>query len=130
MKFITNGKEFAVEAVRAFIADYQAKKNDDYEIDMAKCDQINDVIAYCKMLQDTRPDCKIIRCMLEPKHRQAYVQVLFSGEFTLSGENSSLAEFVNAIKLCDGVNITTNPAGDDFFQITFFVEDLWSPIEK
>lgn len=118
--------EFAKDVVKAFVTDYKTKNNDKYEFNMDKCDKMNDIIAYCRKLE-TECDCKIIRCMLEPKHEQGYVQVLFSGEFMLGDKETNLQEFVDALKLCDGINIVTNPVGSDLFQITFFVENLWIP---
>ena len=122
MSFVEN--EFAKNVVKAFLADYRSKDNNGYEFDEDKCDKMNNIIAYCQNLE-TEYGCKIIRCMLEPKYEQGYIQVLFSGELALGEKKSSLQEFIEALKLCDGVNITTNPAGEDFFQITFFVEHLY-----
>ena len=122
MNFIEN--EFAKDVIKAFLADYKSKNNSNYEFNMDKCDKINDIIAYCQKLEKEH-GCKVIRCMLEPKYEQGYIQVLFCGEFAIGAKDGSLGEFVDAIKLCDGVNITTNPAGEDMFQITFFVENLW-----
>ena len=116
--------EFAKNVIKAFLVDYKLKSNKDYEFNESKCDKMNDIIAYCQKLE-AEYGCKIIRCMLEPKHEQGYIQVLFSGELALGEKKASLKEFIETLKLCDGINITTNPAGDDMFQITFFVEDLW-----
>ena len=124
MNFIEN--EFAKDVIKAFLANYKSKDNDKYEFNMDKCDKMNDIIAYCQKLE-TEYDCKIIRCMLEPKYEQGYIQVLFRGELALGEKEASLKEFIDTLKLCDGINITTNPAGEDLFQITFFVEDLWIP---
>ena len=119
-------KEFAKDVIKAFIADYQSKDNDSYEFNMDKCDKMNDIIAYCQKLE-AEYNCKVIRYMLEPKYEQGYVQVLFNGELALGEKAESLKEFIDTLKLCDGINITTNPAGEDLFQITFFVENLWIP---
>lgn len=124
MNFIEN--EFAKDVIKAFFANYKSKDNDKYELNMDKCDKMNDIIAYCQKLE-TEYDCKIIGCTPEPKYEQGYVKVLFSGELAIGEREASLKEFIDTLKLCDGINITTNPAGEDFFQITFFVEDLWIP---
>ena len=124
MNFIEN--EFAKDVIKAFLADYNSKDNANYEFNMDKCDKMNNIIAYCQKIE-TECNCKIIRCMLEPKYKQGYIQVLFSGELTLGEKEETLKEFIDTLKLCDGINITTNPAGEDLFQITFFVENLWIP---
>ena len=124
-----NEKEFAKDVIKAFVADYQSKNNGDYEFNIDKCDKMNDIIAYCQKLE-SEYGCKIVRYMLEPKYEQGYIQVLFSGELVLGEKESSLKDFIETLKLCDGVNITTSPAGEDLFQITFFVENLWVPKRK
>ena len=116
--------EFAKDVVKAFLENYEAKDNNQYEFNLDKCDKMNEIIAYCQTLEKEF-GCKIIRCMLEPKHTQGYVQVLFDGELSLGDKADGLAKFIDTLKLCDGINVTTNPAGDDMFQITFFVDDLW-----
>lgn len=118
--------KFVKDVIRAYLTDYKSKDNGMYELNSDKCDKMNDIIAYCKTLE-TEYNCKIIRCMLEPKHEQGYVQVLFSGELVLGEKAESLKAFIETLKLCDGVNITTNPVGEEMFQITFFVENLWIP---
>lgn len=123
MNFIEN--EFAKDVVKAFLSDYMSKDNDGYEFNEEKCDKMNDIIAYCQKLE-TEYDCKIIRCMLDPKHEQGCIQVLFCGEAAFGERKESLEDFINAVKLCDGINIAANPAGDDLFQITFFIENLWT----
>ena len=120
-------KEFAKNVIKAYLLDYKSKNDDTYEFNSEKVDKMDDVILYCHKLEE-QYGCKIIRCMIEPKYRQGYIQVLFKGELILEKAYGSLDEFSNAIKLCDGINIDTNPAGEDMFQITFFIEDLW--IEK
>ncbi len=122
MNFIE--EELAKTAIKAFLVDYRSKNNDDYEFNDDKCDKMNDIICYCQKLE-TEYDCKIIRCMLEPRYEQGYIQVLFNGELPLGEKKASLEEFINTLKLCDGVNITANTVGEDLFQITFFVEKLW-----
>ena len=122
MNFVENS--FAKEVVKAFLSEYASKDNEKYEFDMDKCDKMNNIIAYCQKLEKEN-DCKIIRCMLEPKYEQGYVQVLFRGEFVLGESKESLTSFIEAVGQCDGINITTNPVGEEYFQITFFVEDLW-----
>lgn len=121
--------DFAKNVIKAFLTEYESKDNSRYEFNPQKCDKMNEIIAYCQKLE-TEYDCKIIRCMLEPKYTQGYIQVLFSGEFVLDKKAASLKDFIATLGLCDGVNITTNPAGDDLLQITFFVENLWIPKEK
>ena len=122
MNFIE--REFARKAVKEYFADYESRENSEYELNAEKRDKMTEIITYCQKIE-TECDCKIIRCMLEPKHEQGYIQVLFSGELVLGGKDLSVDEFASMVRLCDGINITTNPVGDGLFQITFFVENLW-----
>lgn len=122
-------KEFAKEAIRAFLAEYNIKDGGRYEFNPEKIDRMNDIIAYCQKLEKEY-GCKIIRCMLEPKYEQGFVEVLFDDEWALGQRPDSLNEFVRTLQACDGLNIATNPAGEDMFQITFFVEKLWVPKSK
>lgn len=122
-------EEFSKNVVKAFLLKYASKNNNDYEFNPEKCDKMNAVIAYCEKLE-SEYNCKIIRCMLEPKYVQGYIQILFDGEFAIGEKAMSLKEFTDTLTLCDGVNISANPAGDDMFQITFFIEDLWLPKTK
>ena len=124
MNFADN--EIAKNVIQAFLVDYESKNNGNYQFNPSKSHKMYDIIAYCQKLEREYA-CKIIRCMLEPKYEQGYIQVLFSGELALGEKAASLKEFIDTLKLCDGINITTNPAGEDLFQITFFIEDLWIP---
>ena len=117
-------EEFAKNVIKASLIDYKSRSSDNYVFNDEKCDKMNDVIAYCHELEN-KFGCKIIRCMLEPKHEQGYIQVLFSGELAFGNTDATLKAFIDTLKLCDGINISTNPAGEDLFQITFFIEDLW-----
>lgn len=118
--------EFAMDVIKAFCENQKRKQNSKYDLNPDKCDKMNDIIAYCQRFE-SEYDCKIIRCMLEPKYEQGYIQVLFQGELVVGEKQGNLNDFIETLKLCDGINITTNPAGEDMFQITFFVENLWVP---
>ena len=124
-----NTEEFLKNVIKADIVRYAAKDSSGYVFNDDKCEKMNDIIAYCQKLEQDY-GCKIIRCMVDPKQEHGYVQVLFQGEFAVGGEDGSLEEFISTMKMCDGVNITTNPASDEMFQITFFVENLWIRKDK
>lgn len=115
-------KDFVSEVIKAYLQDYQKKNNNDYEYDSDKLDKVNEIIARCRDMEDNFK-CKIIRCMLEPKYEQSYVQVLFKEELAVNGEQ--LQNLINILQLCDGINITTNPVDDEWFEITFFVDNVW-----
>lgn len=119
-------KNFSIQVIKAFIADYQLKSKDNYVLNPSKEKQMCAIIDYCRKLEQEH-GYKVIRCMCDPRYEQGYIQVLFSGELVFGKTSPSIEEFAAVLKRCDGINITTNPAGEDLFQITFFVENLWAP---
>ncbi len=118
-----NEFEKARQAILAWTKLYRLRNNDKYEFNPDKVDKMNSIIAYCQEFEKKYANISIVRCELTPKYIQGSIELLVEGEWAIGELPDSIENFRDVIKLSDGVNI--EPFGDDFFHITFFVEDLY-----
>ena len=116
-------RELAREAILAWMKKYNARNNDDYDFNPDKVDKMNEIIALCQEFERMYENCDIVRVELTPKYVQGSIELLVEGEWEIGQPTETIECFQRIVALSDGVNI--EPFGDDFFHITFFVEDLY-----
>lgn len=121
-------REIARAAILAWMKMYNARNNDDYDFNPDKVDKMNEIIALCQELEQTYEGCHIVRVELTPKYIQGVIEMLVEGEWAIGQPPRTIECFQKIVALSDGVNI--EPFGDDFFHISFFVEDLYLHIKK
>ena len=109
-------------ATLAYFADLQQSSLDDYSVNEEQYNRFIKLIEYCKGLEK-QYDCELFRCIFNPKWINGCVEVVFHGEWGIEPE--FFKDFLHHLELCDCFNIAANPLGDDWVQVTFFVNDLW-----
>lgn len=119
-----NPKKICKLAIRAWLADYASQSDSDYELNEQKQQKWLTLAEYCQSLEDEY-DCQILRYCVEPRMKQGAIEVMFRGEWAVGEKPDSMLKFIGALECCDGLNIATTPADDDWIVVTFFVNDLW-----
>lgn len=109
-------------ATLAYFADLQHNKLDEYETNEDQYKRFINVIKYCLTLE-MQYDCELFRCIFNPRWIDGSVEMIFHGDWAVNSD--VFQEFVNAVGSCDAINVATNPLGDDWVQVTFFVRNLW-----
>lgn len=119
---MSKDKDIAKATILAWIKSYDAGKNKYYDLNPEKANKMNDIIALCQELERLYKQCSIVRLEVTPKHVQGAIELLVEGEWEIGQPPETIECFQKIVALSDGINI--EPFGDDFFHITFFVEDL------
>lgn len=65
----------------------------------------------------------IEKVVCDPSWPTAYVEVI--SEKQLEINQTSLRYFKSALNLCDCLNVSTTPLGEDWVQMTFIIKDIW-----
>ncbi len=119
-----NPKKICKVAIQAWIRDYASRSDSDYELNEQKQQKWLSLVEYCQGLEETY-NCQILRYYMEPRMIQGAIEVVFKGEWAVGEKPDSLRQFIDALECCDGLNIATTPADEDWVVLTFFVNDLW-----
>lgn len=119
-------EQFAKLAVLAYLKKYEEDSLKEYFLNEEKVENVKKVAEYCEYLHD-HYKCKLVRYVCEPAYKQFGVEMLSPGDIPIGDTAEELQKFREVINYCDGLNIAANPLGDDYIQLTFFVNDLWLP---
>ena len=114
-------------AVLAYLKKYEEDSLKEYSLNEEKIENVRKIAEYCEYLHNHH-NCKLIRYICEPAYKQFGVEMLSQNDLPIGNIPEELLKFKEAVNYCDGLNIAANPLGDDYVQLTFFVNDLW--IEK
>lgn len=118
-----DGNEVAKQAILAWTKMFNSRNDDDYNFNPEKVDKMNDIIALCQEFERLYDNCTIVRVEVTPKYIQGSIELLFEGYWGIGQPIETIEHFKKVVNLSDGVTI--EPFGDDFFHITFFVENLY-----
>ena len=121
-------EDLAKEALLAWAQQFAERNNKDYDFNPDKVDKMNDVIAFCRQLELLYENCKLIRLQATPKYQQGFVELLVEGDWEIGRPPETVECFKKVVALSDGVNIA--PLDDNFFNITFFVDDLYLKVTE
>lgn len=67
-------------------------------------------------------DCEVFRIICNADYPDGVIELIFHGQIEMFNAKN---DFAKAVLTADGFNISQNPLGDDWIQITFFIKDMW-----
>lgn len=115
-------KKIGVAITLAAMKDLALQDPADYALNEKQGEKFVKLYKFCEQLTQ-KYDCEIFRIVFSQQWIDGCIEVLFHGDIEV--DNEILNDF-RAESNCDALNIATNPLGDDWVQLTFFVKYLWT----
>ena len=114
-------KDLERAATMAYLNDLK-KRAEDAALNEENKNKFLHLIECCSKMQDIY-DCELNNYIANPSFKNGCVEVIFHHQAELDFEKSRA--FKEAVELCDGINISSYPTDEEWFQITFFIYDLF-----